>query len=94
MRKAVTTAGNLGPLTETQLAQLRALEGHKPDTADLPEISEENWRRTRRFFKPRKEPIGIRLDADILDWLRRGNEHCQVEINRILRKEMETETPG
>jgi uncharacterized protein (DUF4415 family) len=41
-----------------------------------------------------KEPISIRLDADILDWLRHKSERYQVEINRILRKEMEADISG
>ncbi len=75
-------------LTETQLAQLRALDGH-PDTADIPEAPGENWERARRFYKPRKEAISLRLDADVLDWLKRRSERYQTEINRILREKME-----
>jgi uncharacterized protein (DUF4415 family) len=33
----------------------------------------------------------LRLDADILDWLRRRNERYQPEINRILRERMEAD---
>lgn len=77
-------------LTETQLAQLRALDGN-PDTTDIPEAPAENWQRARRFYKPRKEAISLRLDADVLDWLKRRNERYQTEINRILREKMEAE---
>jgi uncharacterized protein (DUF4415 family) len=41
---------------------------------------------------PRKEPISIRLDDDVLDWLRRRGDRYQTEINRILRLAMEAET--
>lgn len=78
-------------LTEAQLAQLRAVEGIEPDTGDAPEAPAGNWRYARRFFKPRKEAISIRLDADVLDWLRHRSEHYQSEINRILRERMEAE---
>lgn len=76
-------------LTEAQLAQLRALEGN-PDTSDIPEASAENWAGARRFFRPRKEAISLRIDADVLDWLRHRSERYQTEINRILREKMET----
>jgi len=76
------------------MAQLRALDARVPDTADLPEAPESNWRDARRFYKPRKEPISIRIDADVLDWLRRRSERYQIEINRILRKEMEADLPA
>lgn len=93
MKKVVTITTDERPsaLTEAQLAQLRALDGRVPNTADVPEAPEQNWRYARRFYRPRKQPISIRLDADILDWLRRKNDRYQSEINRILRKEMDAE---
>lgn len=80
-------------LTEAQLAQLRTLDG-RPDTSDIPEAPAENWRNARRFFKPRKEAISLRLDADVLDWLRHRSDRYQSEINRILREKMDAEISG
>ena len=79
-------------LTEAQLAQLRALDG-PPDTTDIPEAPAENWARARRLYRPRKDAISLRLDADVLDWLKRRSERYQVEINRILRERMEADRP-
>jgi uncharacterized protein (DUF4415 family) len=80
-------------LTAAQLAQLKALGNRKIDTDDIPEASAENWATAQRgrFFRPRKEAISIRLDMDVLDWLRRRSPRYQTEINRILREKMETE---
>ncbi len=91
MKKEAST--DVVTLTASQIAQLRALDGH-PDTSDIPEAPTENWARARRFFKPRKEPISLRLDADLLDWLRRRSARYQSEINRILREKMDAENPG
>jgi uncharacterized protein (DUF4415 family) len=92
MKKVVTIdTSTPKELTKAQAAQLQALEGRVPDTDDIPEAPAENWQRARRFYKPRKEPISIRLDADVLDWLRHKSERYQIEINRILRKEMDAE---
>ena len=46
--------------------QLRALDGN-PDTDSVPEAPAENWVAARRFYRVRKEPISIRIDADILN---------------------------
>ena len=89
MKKATSTDGPV--LTTSQLDQLAALEGRAPDTADIPEAPEQNWRDAGRFFKPRKEPISLRIDADLLDWLRRRSKQYQTEINRILREKMDAE---
>ncbi len=78
-------------LTAAQLTQLRALGRRKIDTDDIPEAPVENWATAQRglFFRPRKEAISIRLDMDVLDWLRRRSPRYQTEINRILREKME-----
>ena len=78
-------------LTEAQTAQLRALEGRPIDTDAIPEAPAAHWRSAERgrFFRPRKEAISLRLDADVLDWLRRRGPGYQTEINRILRERME-----
>ena len=81
-------------LCQAQLDQLAALEGRQADTTDIPEAPERNWRDARRFFRPRKEPISLRIDADLLDWLRRRSGQYQTEINRILREKMDAEQPG
>jgi uncharacterized protein (DUF4415 family) len=77
-------------LTPEQEAQLRALDG-APDTTDINEAPAENWQDAYRFHRVRKEPISIRVDADVLDWLRRKHDRYQVEINRILREKMEAD---
>ncbi len=70
--------------------QLDPLDG-TPDTITTPEAPAANWADARRFYRVRKEPISIRVDADVLDWLRSRHEHYQVAINRILRERMEAE---
>jgi uncharacterized protein (DUF4415 family) len=73
------------------MAQLRALGGRKIDTDDIPEAPAESWTSAQRgrFFRPRKESISLRVDMDVLDWLRRRGRGYQTEINRILREKME-----
>jgi uncharacterized protein (DUF4415 family) len=93
MKKVSIPPTGPGDLTDSQIAQLKALEDRVPDTRDVPEAPAANWAYARRFYRPRKEAISIRLDADVLDWLRRRGEKYQTEINRILRSAMEAE-PG
>lgn len=91
MKKGGTTEREALP-PELQ-AQLDALDGN-PDTVSVPEVPAANWANARRFYRVRKEPISIRVDADVLDWLRTRHERYQVEINRILREKMESEVTG
>lgn len=87
-------------LTDAQRAQLRALDVSEPDTHDSPEAPAESWRAVpgyqarQSMYRPRKEAISLRLDMDVLDWLRRLGPGYQTTINRILRECMQaTPTP-
>ncbi len=44
-----STSKPIPPLTEDQIAELKALEGKEIDLSDIPEITEEEW---RTKFKP------------------------------------------
>jgi len=60
------------------------------DFSDIPETTKDNWEgATRgRFYKPIKKQLTIRLDADVIEWLRSRGKGYQTRINKILRKEM------
>ncbi len=79
----------LSPTQMAQLAAIAALPEEKIDTVDIPEAPVENWVHARRgdLYRPLKQPVTIRLDADVLAWFR---EHSasggyQTAINRVLR---------
>jgi uncharacterized protein (DUF4415 family) len=73
-----------------QLAKVAALPDDQIDTTDIPEAPPENWVHARRgeLYRPLKQPVTLRLDADVLAWFK---EHAasgcyQTEINRVLRR--------
>ena len=82
-------------LTETQEADLAALEAltdDRIDTSDIPEVL--NWGDARRgqFYRPVKKQITLRLDADVLAWFKSkvpGGRGYQTEINRALRRHLQ-----
>jgi uncharacterized protein (DUF4415 family) len=41
-----------------------------------------------KFYRPIKKPVSVRLDADVLDWLKQSGPGYQGRINGILRQEM------
>jgi uncharacterized protein (DUF4415 family) len=41
-----------------------------------------------RFYKPIKQIVQIRLDADVLEWLKREGPGYQTRANAILRQAM------
>ncbi len=87
------SAETLAPLTDAQrehLAALAALPDESIDTSDIPELSDEAWAAgvRARFYRPVKQQITARVDADVLDWLKSQGKGYQGRLNAILRREM------
>jgi len=49
------------------------------------ELSERKLR-MQRWYKPRKLPVTLRLDAEVLDWFQREGRGYQTRINQALRR--------
>jgi uncharacterized protein (DUF4415 family) len=63
-----------------------ALTDDDIDFSDAPEWTDENWARAVMFSpKPIKEPVTIRLDADVLEYFKRPGAGYQTRINAVLR---------
>lgn len=63
------------------------------DTSDIPELSDEHWSDAvrGRFYRPIKQQITARVDADVLAWLKADGRGYQTRLNTILRDAMERE---
>ena len=87
------TLETLPPMTEARRAKLRALAA-RPDSeidfSDIPELTAEQWKKGVRghFYRPVKQQITARVDADVLEWLKSQGKGYQSRINAILRREM------
>lgn len=74
---------------EDELKALERLADEDIDTSDLPEIGDWSQAVRGRFYRPIKKPITIRLDADVIHWLKQGGRGYQTRVNKILRDAME-----
>jgi uncharacterized protein (DUF4415 family) len=98
MRKKSTVTHELDPerpvrLTAAQKAELEALAvlpDDQIDTSDIPPLSETFWRNAvpNPFYRPVKQQVTVRLDADVLAWLRSTGRGYQSRLNDILRQAM------
>jgi uncharacterized protein (DUF4415 family) len=79
-------------LTEAQLENLKSL-AERPDDeidySDIPEITDFSGFEVGKFYRPVKEAVTVRLDADVVHWLKREGKGYQTRLNAILRREME-----
>ena len=79
-------------LTKAQQAELKTLQDlpdDQIDYSDLPPVADWSGAQVGRFYRPLKETVTIRLDADVLAWLKQGGKGYQTRVNRILRTVME-----
>ena len=84
---------NLPPLTRAQEAELKvlaAMPDNEIDHSDIPPLSDEFWKNATRnpFYKPIKQATTVRVDADVLLWLKAEGKGYQTRINAILREAM------
>lgn len=73
-----------------ELAALAAMPDERIDFSDIPELTEQHFRNARRgqFYRPVKRPVTMRLDADVIEWLKQDGPGYQTKANRLLRTEM------
>jgi uncharacterized protein (DUF4415 family) len=93
-RKVKRTSGNgLTAKQKRELAALAALPGHQIDTSDIPELPPGAWKDAvrGRFYRPVKQAVSIRLDADVIAWLKKRGKGYQTRVNSILRQTMLTD---
>ena len=55
------------------------------DYTDIPELDEDFFRKARVVVPPGKKQLTIRLDADVVSWLKDQGKGYQTRINAILR---------
>ncbi len=81
------------PATPQQRRQLEAL-AKMPDSeidySDAPELPASAWKNAvrGRFYRPLKQAVSLRLDADVIAWLKKDGDGYQTRANRMLREQM------
>ncbi|MGH9643805.1 MAG: BrnA antitoxin family protein [Terriglobales bacterium] len=60
------------------------------DLSDIPELTADQIRSAarNRYYRAVKRPVTMRLDLEIIDWLKRDGPGYQTKANEILRQAM------
>lgn len=59
------------------------------DYSDIPPLSKDFFTMATAAWPPTKQQVTVRLDADVLMWLKAHGRGYQTRLNRILRAAME-----
>ena len=83
-------------ITKAQSKEIRALRRMNNKEIDLTDIPQSaDWEKAvvGKFYRPIKKSLTIRIDADVLAWLKRQGKGYQTRINGLLRNAMHGARP-
>jgi len=78
-------------LTKDQVRELEALKRMKDediDFSDIPALTGPRNFIVGKFYRPMKKSVTIRIDADVLAWVKSQGKGYQTRINSYLREAM------
>src|ERR1700704_4399067 len=76
-----------------QLAKLAAKPDEEIDLTEIPELTDAFWKNAVRnpFYRPVKQQLTVRLDSDVVAWLKQRGKGYQTRLNSVLREAMVNE---
>ena len=74
-----------------RLEEIGAIRDEDIDFSDIPELDDGFWNRVELRMPTPKKGVYVRLDADVLDWLKSKGKGYQTRMNAMLRALMESD---
>lgn len=84
-------------LTKEQKRDIRAIAAKRNqdiDFSDAPPVLDWSGAEIGKFYRPVKRPVTMRLDSDVIAWLKSGGRGYQTKANWLLRHAMLHFTKG
>ena|SRR5208283_957059 len=82
------------PISDNERRELKRLANRPDSRIDFSDAPEHLPRATDiqvgRFYRPIKQLVSLRVDADVLHWFRGRGRKYQTYMNEVLRREMQT----
>ena len=74
---------------DKEITALMRMKDEDIDFSDIPEIADWSNAVRGKFYRPIKKSLTLRVDADVLAWLKSQGKGYQTRINSFLREAME-----
>jgi len=89
----------MNKITSEMQKELNALANQTDSDIDfsgIPKTNEKDWVEAERgkFYRPVKKQLTVRMDADVLAWLKEQGKGYQTRMNIILREAMQKDHLG
>src|SRR5215470_7622209 len=91
-QRSPTKGGHMRKLTEGQKRDIEAIAAKRDediDFSDAPPVPDWKGVEIGKFYRPRKKPVTMRLDSDVIAWLKADGRGYQTKANWLLRSAME-----
>ena len=93
MKKLVRKTLTGSSLSESRVRNLSAMAARPDaeiDISDIPPLTEKFWANTVRnpYCRPVQQQLTVRLDSDVVAWLRENGKGYQTRMNQVLREAM------
>jgi len=78
-------------LTKEQKRDIRAIAAKRDkdiDFSDAPAVVDWSGAEIGKFYRPTKKPVTMRLDSDVIAWLKADGRGYQTKANGLLRHAM------
>jgi len=78
-------------ISKERLAEIEAIRDEDIDYSDIPEADENFWKNAKLRMPEPKKGIYVRLDTDVLEWLKASGPGYQTRMNAMLRAMMDSD---
>jgi len=79
----------LAAAQKRQIAAIAAKTDGMIDFSEMPEVVDWTGAEVGRFYRPVKRPATMRLDDDVIEWLKSYGRGYQTKANLLLRHAMQ-----
>jgi uncharacterized protein (DUF4415 family) len=73
---------------QRDVTAIRPMRDEDIDLSDMPEVLDWSKAEIGKFYRPPKRSVTIRLDGDVIDWVKGYGKGYQTRVNWLLRQAM------
>jgi uncharacterized protein (DUF4415 family) len=77
---------------KTDFKRLRQMRDEDIDYSDIPKLDKSFWKTAKLTMPEPKDRLTIRIDHDVVEWLKKKGSGYQTRINAILRSYMKAQS--
>ncbi len=90
--KSTRNGSNARATGKTDFKRLREMSDREIADSDIPKLDKSFWKNAKLTMPEPKDRLTIRVDHDVVEWLKRKGSGYQTRINAILRSYMKAQS--